>query len=65
MPVVQYAACHKRYPFQEEFPAIVIWNWSIISRFVSISLHARIQEFSLGGGGRLGLPVIKKIKKNL
>ena len=24
MPLVQYAACHKSYPFQEKFPAICI-----------------------------------------
>ena len=49
VPLVQYAACHKSYPFQEKFPAIVIRNSSIISRFVSIGLHAGIQEFSSGG----------------
>ena len=52
MPLVQYAACHKSYPFQEKFPAIVIRNSSIISRFVSIGLHAGIQEFSSGGASR-------------
>ena len=52
MPLVQYAACHKSYPFQEKFLAIVIRNSSIISRFVSIGLHAGIQEFSSGGASR-------------
>ena len=52
MPLVQYAACHKSYPFHENFPAIVIRNSSIISRFVSIGLHGGIQEFSSGGASR-------------
>ena len=63
MPLVQYAACHKSYPFQEKFAAIVIWNSSIISRFVSIGLHAGIQEFSSGGAPRFICH--KKIKKSL
>ena len=62
MPLVQYAACHKSYPFQEEFPAIVIRNLSIISRFVSIGLHAGIQEFSSGGASRF---ICHKKIKNL
>ena len=62
MPLVQYAACHKSYPFQEKFPAIVIRNSSIISRFVSIGLHAGIQEFSSGGASRF---ICHKKIKNL
>ena len=62
MPLVQYAACHKSYPFQEKFPAIVIRNSSIISRFVSIGLHAGIQEFSSGGAARF---ICHKKIKNL
>ena len=62
MPLVQYAACHKSYPFQEKFPAIVIRNLSIISRFVSIGLHAGIQEFSSGGASRF---ICHKKIKNL
>ena len=58
MPLVQYAACHKSYPFQEKFPAIVIRN----SRFVSIGLHAGIQEFSSGGAARF---ICHKKIKNL
>ena len=58
MPLIQYAACHKSYPFQEKFPAIVIRNSSIISRFVSIGLHAGIQDFRQVG--RPGLSVIKR-----
>ena len=62
MPLVQYAACHKSYPFQEKFPAIVIRNSSIISRIVSIGLHAGIQEFSSGGASRF---ICHKKIKNL
>ena len=63
MPLVQYAACHKSYHFQEKFPAIVIIrNSSIISRFVSIGLHAGIQEFSSGGASRF---ICHKKIKNL
>ena len=62
MPLVQYAACHKSYPFQEKFPAIVIRNSSINSRFVSIGLHAGIQEFSSGGASRF---ICHKKIKNL
>ena len=62
MPLVQYAACHKSYPFQEKFPAIVIRNSSIISRFVSIGLHVGIQEFSSGGASRF---ICHKKIKNL
>ena len=51
MSLVQYAACHKNYPLKEKFSAIDIWNSSKISRFVSISLHAQIKEFSCGAGG--------------
>ena len=66
MPLVQYAACHKSYPFQEKFPAIVIWDSSIISRFVSIGLHARIQEFSSGGASRfICHKKLKKISDNV
>ena len=66
MTLVQYAACHKSYPFQEKFPAIVIWDSSIIARFVSIGLHARIQEFSSGGASRfICHKKLKKISDNV
>ena len=57
MSLVQYAACHKNYPLKEKFSAIDIWNSSKISRFVSISLHAQIKEFSCGAGGGGGLAI--------
>ena len=52
--LVQYEACHKRYPFQEMSPAIIIWHSSIDEETIAQDLYQdmrRSGNFRQEGGG--------------
>ena len=48
------AACHKRYPFQEKSPAIIIWHSSIDEATIAHDLYQDMRgsrNFRQGRGG--------------
>ena len=53
--MVQYTACHKRYPFQEKFPASIIWHSSIDEATITQDLYQACTDPGIfvrpGGGG--------------
>ena len=66
--MVQYTACHKRYPFQEKSPAIIIWHSSKDEATIAQDLYQGMHGsriFRQGGRGGSRSIYHKKISYNV